>query len=425
MERLDRAFRAEEAALGDPGDVPALLRQLLARRPEDARDLEQGDPLDARRSGSARPTRAGRAAGRSAAPPSRSCTAPRAPACPPRRARASTCTPRRSRRRRGRPRPARRRRCSLVSWHGRRGALGQRRRHLLDPEAHDLLDEIDRARDVARAPGRHRHLGRRRPRSRAAAAARPAPRRESPARDRRSTSSGRWRTTGGAGSSPWTSVVPGPARAGERDEQLGRVDRRLLGGVRVDALLPARRRVGAEPQPPRGAQHRQRVEVRRLEQEVRRLVAHLAVLAAHDPGDRDGPLRVGDHEVGRRELALVAVERADLLPRLRAADDDPALREERAVERVQRRAEREHDVVRDVDDVRDRAHAGGEEPRLQPGRRRADAGVAEDPADVARAALEVLDADVDRLVAGRAPGRAPAAAPARRRSGAETSRAMP
>ena len=86
-------------------------------------------------------------------------------------------------------------------------------------------------------------------------------------------------------------------------------------------------------------------------------------------------------------------------PVARAADDDPALGELRVVERVQRVAEREHDVVRHVDDVRDRAHPRAEQPRLQPGRRLADANVAEEPADVARAPLEVLDADVDRLVA--------------------------
>ena len=40
VERLDRPLHSEEPSLGDPGDVPALFRQLLPRRPEDARDLE-------------------------------------------------------------------------------------------------------------------------------------------------------------------------------------------------------------------------------------------------------------------------------------------------------------------------------------------------------------------------------------------------
>ncbi len=68
-----------------------------------------------------------------------------------------------------------------------------------------------------------------------------------------------------------------------------------------------------------------------------------------------------------------------------------------AVERVQRAAPDVHHVVRHVDDVRDRAHLGEEEARAQPLRRRADRDVAEDAADVARAAVEVLDRDVDLL----------------------------
>ena len=70
------------------------------------------------------------------------------------------------------------------------------------------------------------------------------------------------------------------------------------------------------------------------------------------------------------------------------------------VERVQRAAEREHHVVRHVDDVRDRPHPGRREPRLHPGRRRADRDVAEGATEVARAALEVLDTDVHGLLGG-------------------------
>ena len=68
---------------------------------------------------------------------------------------------------------------------------------------------------------------------------------------------------------------------------------------------------------------------------------------------------------------------------------------------MKRVAEREHDVVRRVDDVRDRAHAGGEQARLQPDRRLAHRHVAEEPPDVPRATLEVVDGHVDRLVARR------------------------
>ena len=99
----------------------------------------------------------------------------------------------------------------------------------------------------------------------------------------------------------------------------------------------------------------------------------------------------------RVEAAKRPVERAELLAGARATDDDAAVRELRAVERMERAAPDVHDVVRDVDDVRDRAHVGEEETRPQPLRRRADHDVPEHAADVARAAVEVLDGDVDVL----------------------------
>ena len=171
--------------------------------------------------------------------------------------------------------------------------------------------------------------------------------------------------------------------------------------VGVDALLPAVRALGAQPQALRGAEEAIWLEVRRLEKDVGRRLADLAVLAAHDPGERDRLGCVRDDQVLRLELPVDAVEGPQLLARLRAPDDDLAPVKLGEVERVKRVPEREHDVVGDVDDVRDRAHAGGEEPRLQPNRGRAERNLAEEPADVARAAFEVVDLDLDRLLPGR------------------------
>ncbi len=60
-----------------------------------------------------------------------------------------------------------------------------------------------------------------------------------------------------------------------------------------------------------------RLEVRGLEQHRRRRLADLGLLAAHDPGERDRALGVGDHQVVGDELAVDAVERAQPLARVR------------------------------------------------------------------------------------------------------------
>ena len=56
------------------------------------------------------------------------------------------------------------------------------------------------------------------------------------------------------------------------------------------------------------------VEVGDLDQGVRRLLPHLGVLGAHNPGDDEPPLLVGDHEHLLVEPARGAVEERDLSP---------------------------------------------------------------------------------------------------------------
>ena len=120
------------------------------------------------------------------------------------------------------------------------------------------------------------------------------------------------------------SPSPDPARARVLDDQLGRELRSRPREVRIDALLPAVRALGAQTQPLGAAQDADGLEVRRLEQDARRRLGDLGLLAAHDPGESDRPLAVGDQQVGWIELALDAVERPDLLPLARAADEDAA-----------------------------------------------------------------------------------------------------
>ena len=84
-----------------------------------------------------------------------------------------------------------------------------------------------------------------------------------------------------------------------------------------------------------------------------------------------------------------------------AADDERPAGQPLEVERVHRLAELEHHVVGDVDDVVDRADAGGLEPL---GSQAGDGPMRdlEHLRAVARAEVGVLDGDVERLAAGPA-----------------------
>ena len=111
---------------------------------------------------------------------------------------------------------------------------------------------------------------------------------------------------------------------------------------------------------------------------------------AHHPGERDRAAVVGDQQRVVAQLAILAVERGQALPLAREAYDDRAPQPV-GVEGVQRVAELEHDVVRDVDDVVDRALPGGLQPLLHPARRGPDADALDDRRDVARAEVRVVD----------------------------------
>ena len=92
---------------------------------------------------------------------------------------------------------------------------------------------------------------------------------------------------------------------------------------------------------------------------VRRALADLGVGAAHDAADALRALGVGDHEHrGSSSRSCPSSVRSVSPARARRAVRR-APRDARVVVGVQRAAEVVHDVVRDVDDVRDRAHARG------------------------------------------------------------------
>ena len=336
-----------------------LVGQVAAAGQVDARDLEQRDPPRAgvavalRRLDEARQQRRaqrGQLDGDRLRAASRSCRRPGG---------GSACTSRRTRARRAHPR----RGAAVAAARQRsehRASRGQRERHGVEPEARDLLDDVDLARHVARAPRRHDDA------VAVALEAEPAEDRVLPLGRRLDADHlvGPRRpeaTTGRSGSSPCTSVCAVQVAPGQLEQQPVASSAAGLGEVRVDALLPAVRALGAQPQPLGRAEDAVRLEVRGLEQHARRRVADLGLLAAHDPGERDAALGVGDHEVVGLSSRSTPSSVRSFSPGRRGGRRS-ARRERREVEGVQRAAEREHHVVRDVDDVRDRAHPGGDEP---------------------------------------------------------------
>ena len=114
------------------------------------------------------------------------------------------------------------------------------------------------------------------------------------------------------------------------------------------------------------------------------------------PATATGLFGVGDHQHVGLKLALAAVDECQLLAGPGAADDDAPSAELVEVEGVQRLAHLQHDVVRYVDDVVDRAHAGGEQALLHPRRRLADLHALDERGDVARAEISILDLDARR-----------------------------
>ena len=152
-------------------------------------------------------------------------------------------------------------------------------------------------------------------------------------------------------------------------------------------------------------------------------VGDLAVLAAHDAGQAARALLIGDdHHARRRAGAPRRPACAGARRRSRGARRSSTSRKRCAIERVQRLADFEHDVVGHVDDVADRPHAGEVQTALQPVRRRSNLDAAHDRRGEPRTADGVFDPNRQQLArrrrAGRArrpspsPGRAAAASPA-------------
>ena len=376
-ELLDGALRAEEAARDDPAERASARRgSCAAGRQVDVRDLEQRDVLVAgvdvvaRRADEAVEERRAQHAllGRERLGQLERVRIGIVGL------RASTCTPRRSPAPTSTSSTARRSRWACVSRPNIAVPLGQRRRHLLElgsarPPRRGRSRGGRRAR--ATVGTRHGPVVRRR-RSRAASSRSPLlVGRDRRARRRARARSGRSAIAGRSGSS---AVHVRVARSSAR--------RRARRAARSRSVAACSASSGSTPFSQRSepsVRRRSRSPLRRTPSGSKFaassrttvvVVGDLGLLAAHDPGERDGALGVGDHEVvARRARARVPSSVRELLARRRRGGRRSARPASVVVvEGVERAAEREHHVVRHVDDVRDRPHAGGEQARLQPRR---------------------------------------------------------
>ena len=179
-------------------------------------------------------------------------------------------------------------------------------------------------------------------------------------------------------------------------QQLSRARHRPHRGLDIRAAFEAIRRVGRETDPFAGTAHRDRVEIRRLQDDRPGRAADLRVGAAHHAGHRLCPCGVGDDQHLRLEPALHAVEGPDRFPGPRASHPDFGAGEPVEVERVHRVAELEHDVIGHVNHVVDRPDVGRLESRRQPARRWSDLDIHQ-RAHIAGAQVSVFDRHPDRV----------------------------
>ena len=148
-------------------------------------------------------------------------------------------------------------------------------------------------------------------------------------------------------------------------QQRGESAHREFDTARIDTALETRRSLAAQRQSLTRGTHRTRLEPRNFEGDRRRRVAHLAVAPTHDSRQADRPiLRIADEEIVPGEVTGCTVE-GDERFGVAGSADPHALADDVGVVRVVRLVELEHDEVRCIDDVVDRAHSRrGESSRV-------------------------------------------------------------
>ena len=142
-----------------------------------------------------------------------------------------------------------------------------------------------------------------------------------------------------------------------------------------------------------------RLPDRRLQQHIGGCGAHLARLTAHHPGHRQGARLVTDHQRGVAQSALgtggegaiLAVEGEQTLARAGAAHNQVARLHLLVVEGVGRLAPLQHHIVRDINNIADRAHTCVRQAALHPVWRRADGDALDQAEGEARTEIRLLN----------------------------------
>ena len=174
-----------------------------------------------------------------------------------------------------------------------------------------------------------------------------------------------------------------------------------VGDALVHASDVARARLARQPQF-RGRRLRGNgIEERAFEKNARRSRRDAGVFAAHDARDGLRMVRVANDEHRGVEFPLHAVKRDDGLALVRLADNDGAVFERPVVKGVQRLAELQHHVVRDVHGEVDRANATEFQPLRHPvGRGDVGRHLGDDTRRVAQTFFGALDADANLVPHG-------------------------
>ena len=185
-------------------------------------------------------------------------------------------------------------------------------------------------------------------------------------------------------------------------EERSRDVRHSGAAIGIDHALVADGCLAHEVEHAAGAADVAAIEGSALKQHVNGLVGDLAVEAAHDAGKGNcAVLAIRDDGVLVRELALLAIQGGEHLAVAGGTDHDVALsvdlRELAKVKGVQRLSGEEHDIVGDIDHVVDGTGAGSHDALCQPVGAGANLDAAHHACGIARAQVGVVDGDINEV----------------------------